>query len=163
MKFCPTFLLILMCLAGCASHPRITYNPEKIPSFLEKTIKGKYEYVFNAAQISLSGYPIAVSDMEAGILKTDIIKGEQMWHPPHLDKREFFGHRYTISIQLLKIKDKEAVQVTIIKDIEHKKNFFAEYQKVKTDGLEEIALLYRIQRELIFQKISNTQPENPPQ
>jgi len=50
-----------------------------------------------------------------------------------------------------------------MKDMEHKKNFFTEYQKIKTDGLEEIALLYRIQRELIFQKISNTQPENSPQ
>ena len=156
-------LLVLMCLIGCASHPRIAYNPKKVPSFLEKTIEGKYEYVFNAAQISLSNYPVAVSDMDTGILKTDFIKGEQMWHPPHLDKKDFFGHRYTINIQLLKIQNKEAVQVTITKDIEHKRNFFAEYQKVKTDGLEEIALLYRIQRELIFQKMLNVQQEDPPQ
>ena len=162
MKFYIHFsLLILLAiyLVGCTSpDSQGVYSANQAPSFLQRVIKGKYEHVFNAAQLSLANYPIAVSDMEAGILKTGIIKNEQMWQPPLLDKRTLFGHRYKINIQLLKVKDRKAVQVTIIKDIEHKKNFFTEYQKVKTDGLEEVALFYRIRRELSLQKkINNPQ------
>ena len=84
-----------------------------------------------------------------------------MWQAPFLDKRTLFGHRYTINMQLLKVKGREAVQVTIIKDIEHKRNFFEEYQKVKTDGLEEMALFYRIQRELLIQRKINESQKKP--
>ncbi len=157
------FLLILLTvyLAGCTSHhSQRVYDAEKA-SFLQRAIKGKYEQVFHAAQLSLANYPIAVSDMEAGILRTGIIKNEQMWLPPFLNKQALFGHRYTVSIQLLKIKGKEAVQVTIVKDMEHKRSFFEEYQKVKTDGLEEIALFYRMRRELLLQKKINGSQENP--
>ena len=129
--------------------------------FLQKTIKGKYEQIFHAAQLSLAGYPIAISDMEAGVLKTGIIRNEQMWLPPFLNKRILFGHRYTVSIQLLKVKGKDIVQVTIVKDMEYKRSFFEEYQKVKTKGLEEIALFYRIQRELLFHRKLNASQKNP--
>ena len=39
--------------------------------------------------------------------------------------------------------------------MEYKRSFFEEYQKVKTKGLEEIALFYRIQRELLFHRKLN--------
>ena len=158
-----SILLLSTCLMGCASHrSQKASDINKAPPFLERTIRGKYEQVFNAAQISLANYPIAVSDIEAGILKTGVIKNEQMWHPPFLDQRTRFGHRYTINIQVLKIKGKqEAVQLTIVKQMEHKRNFLEEYQKVKTNGLEEIALFYRIRRELLFQKKFNAPPKSP--
>ena len=165
MKFYThSFLLILLAiyLAGCTSyHSQGVYDAERASPFLQRVVKGKYEQVFHAAQLSLSNYSIAVSDMNAGILRTGIIRNDQMWLPPFLNKRMLFGHRYTINIQLLKIKDREAVQVTIVKNIEHKRNFLEEYQKVKTDGLEEIALFYRIRRELLFQRKINTPQESP--
>ena len=157
---CLSLVILVIFLIGCTNSSQKIYDVNKAPSFLERIVKGKYEDVFSAAQISLANYPIAVNDMEAGILKTGVIKNEQMWHPPFLDKRTLFGHRYTVSIQLLKIQGKEAVQVTIIKQIEHKKNFFEEYQKVKTNGLEEMALFYRIRRELLLQKKLNPSQKN---
>ena len=150
---CFSLVVLVIFLMGCASST--PYNVNKAPSFLERVVKGKYEDVFQAAQVSLANYPIAVNDIEAGILKTGIITNEQMWHPPFLDKRTLFGHRYTISIQILRVKGREAVQVTIIKRMEHRKNFFEGYQEVKTNGLEEIALFYRIRRELLIQKNLN--------
>ena len=146
--------VIFTYLIGCSSSSSrfIQYNPKRVPSFLEKTLQGDYTQVFKSAQISLANYPIAVSDMESGILKTKFVQNEQMWQAPHQKTPQLSGYRYTLTIQILKVKDSKSVQVTITKDIEHKKDFISEYKKIKTDGLEEITLFYRIQRELLFRQ-----------
>ena len=78
-------ILLVTYLAGCTSyHSQGVYDAQGVSPFLQKTIKGKYEQIFHAAQLSLAGYPIAISDMEAGVLKTGIIRNEQMWLPPFL-------------------------------------------------------------------------------
>ena len=139
-------------LMACSSNPSYiaSYNPKKVPDFLERTIPGDYVQVFKAAQIALNNYPIAISDMESGILKTNYIQNEQIWQPPY--HNQLSEYRYTLSISILRVKNKKAIQITIVKDMEHKRNFISEYKKIKTDGLEELTILYRINREILFQR-----------
>lgn len=141
-------------MVGCASSSITIYDPQQVRPHLEKNIPGEYEQVFKAAQMSLADYPIEVNDMEAGFLQTTFIKNEQAWSPPHLGRKLPGGFRYTLSIQVLRLKNEKMSKIIITKSMQHKKNFFAKYRPVKTDGLEEIALLYRIQRELWLQSIA---------
>ena len=142
---------ILLLTIGCASSEITIYNPRQVVPSLQKSIPGTYEQVFKATQISLADYPIEINDMEAGFLQTTFIRNEQVWIPPHFKGKSSAGYRYTISIQLLRLRNKNRTQVIITKNIEFKSDFFANYKPIKTDGLEEIALLYRIQRELWLQ------------
>jgi hypothetical protein len=44
------------------------------------------------------------------------------------------------------------VKVTLTKKIEVKRDFFSEPKPLETDGLEEMVLFYRIERELIIEE-----------
>lgn len=147
----PITITLAILLTGCATSSFV-YDPKNVKAALEKNIKGEYEQVFKAAQISLADYPIEVSDMESGYLQTAYIRNEQLWQPPHLEGGQKGGYRYQLHIQILRVRRKGMTKVIITKNKQYKKDFFSTYKPVKTDGLEEIALLYRIQRELWFQQ-----------
>ncbi len=147
-------ILLFITLAGCARTPVQEYDPRKAAGPKQKVFENKYDQVWRAVQLALSNYPVRVNDMDSGVLETDFIRGQTAWVSPHRKQQIPSGLRYKVIVRVLKGKMSggKAIQVTILKRIEFQKDFFSRYSPVKTDGLEEIAILYRIERELLIQR-----------
>lgn len=113
-----------------------------------------YEKVWRAAQFALSGYPLAVNNIDTGKLETDEIKGFDIWKPPHEKKEPGSGMRSRIDILVSKgrAKGRPSVRVRIDKKIEVQKDFFSDVESLQSDGFEEKVILYRIQRELAIER-----------
>ncbi len=96
-------------------------------------------------------YTIANENTDTGIIETEYIKGVDGWLAPDQKKAPSAGLRYKLTLTLSKGKTdgRESTRVTIEKRIEVLKDFFSEPQILETDGLEEAALFYRMERELI--------------
>jgi hypothetical protein len=156
IKFRSTFLTasLVLGLLGCTSPDVQEYDAAKASGPKQKVFEENFEKIWRAAQLALSNYPIRVNDMESGVIESDFIRGDDLWKSPIRGKPLPNGLRYKVIIRILKgsISEKAANQVTVLKRIEFKKDFFSEYEAVKTDGLEEIAILYRIERELVIQQ-----------
>lgn len=135
---------------GCA-EPRVkpaTRNGAPVSQVFQE----EYDKVWIATQRALIAYPIRVNDTESGILETDAIKGDTIWTPPNATRRLPGSLKYKIMVNLVRGKQKaeeiKAVRVTILKRIEHQKDFFAPIERVQSDGYEETSIIYRIGREL---------------
>ncbi|MCB0362431.1 MAG: hypothetical protein KDD35_06905 [Bdellovibrionales bacterium] len=142
------FVWIFPIISGCALFAD---NKEPPPSFgpREQVYYAEFDQVWRATQIALSKYPIKINNLDLGILETDTVKGYKAWMPPHKSSASG-GLSYNINVRVVKggVENRPAVRVTIIKEIELKRDFFAEVQRLPSDGLEERSLLYRIGREL---------------
>lgn len=114
-----------------------------------KVFYASYDNVWRAAQLALK-YPVAVNNMDNGLLETDFIKADDGFIPPSDSKIPSSGIRYKITMILVKgkVDGRESVRVTINKLIEKKRDFFADAETLPTDGLEEMVLFYRMEREL---------------
>lgn len=122
---------------------------------LEKVFDETYETVWKAAQLALSKYSIRVNDMDSGIFETQSIHGDKAWLSPNVEKAISGGQRYKISVRILKGTKKSgapATKVIILKRAEIQRDFFSEVEKLPSDGLEELAIMYRIERELEIAK-----------
>ena len=110
--------------------------------------------VWKSCLIVLGKYPLKSYDEESGVIETDFIKGEDAWISPHKKKYVPGGYRYKLNLRVIKGKanNKNATKVIVLKQSELQKDFFAEPEKIQSDGLEELALLYRIERELALEK-----------
>lgn len=146
---------------GCA-HP--ANNRAKVEAQKKQALIGKYkahdrtytasvENVWKAAQKSLK-YPIAIDNMENGILETDWIKGEDAFVPAHETNQPSSGVRSKITVRVLRGKKqgKDATRVTVTKQIERQRDFFDDGENLDTDGWEEKIILYRIDRELAIDR-----------
>ncbi len=148
------FIWITGCSLFSAPKPEMEDHKEAI----RKTFPDNYDNVFKAARIALSKYRLAVDDYESGILQTSYILRENIWLPPHRQQKNKNRLRNQIKIIVLKGRSsqhKNATQVLIHKNISQKKNFFEPLKSISSDGLEELSLLYRIERELDIEKKLN--------
>ena len=104
--------------------------------------------------MALQKYPIQVSDMDKGILETNVIKGHHIWRPPHDMRRWGSGLRCKLKVQIIKgeINGRTAIKVSIHKELTLKRDFFSDVESIPSDGLEEASILYRIDRELQIDK-----------
>jgi hypothetical protein len=109
-----------------------------------------YEDVEVALRQSMNRYPQKVDNTEAGIFETDFIKGEARFKPPHKIVNYPPGYRYRLLVRLVRGRTDErpAIKVQITKKVEVVRDFFSDADSLKTDGLEEQVILYRIGREL---------------
>lgn len=162
--FCRAFIalsLSTLFASGC-SHPannRAKAEAEKKQALIAKykahdrTYTASAESVWKAAQKSLK-YPIAIDNMENGILETDWIKGEDAFVPAHETKQPSSGVRSKITVRVLRGKKqgKDATRVTVTKQIERQRDFFDDGEGLETDGWEERIILYRIERELAIDR-----------
>jgi hypothetical protein len=91
--------------------------------------------------------------MDLGVLETDEIKGYKVWMPPHRASSSG-GLSYKLNVRVVKgsVEGRQSVRVTVMKDLELKKDFFADTKKLPSDGLEEKSILYRVRRELLIDK-----------
>jgi hypothetical protein len=144
-------LLICLLLTSCASSTSVSKAKNTSKPIYQKIFYFPYDNVWRAAQLALK-YPIAVNNMDHGVLETDFIKADDGFTPPGLEQPPSSGIRYKISLILAKgkVEGREGIRVTINKQVEKKRDFFSEAESLPTDGLEEKILFYRIERELII-------------
>lgn len=138
-------------LAACSSKPPTVSKTKEAKFNYQKVYYYTYDNVWRAAQLSLK-YPIAVNNMDHGILETDFIKADDGFIAPIEDKIPSSGVRYKITLTLSKgkVDGREGVRVNIAKLVEKKRDFFSETETLVSDGLEEKVIFYRMERELII-------------
>ena len=146
-----TLFLVVSVLASCAFSPpseQAAYSPK------ERVYFRPYDEVWRATQLAFANYPIKMNNMDLGITETDYVKGDRIWSPPHLKNKTSTGVKYQITARIIagRSKKRRGTKVSVFKKVEKRRDFFAEVEKIPSDGLEENALLYRIGREI---KIEN--------
>lgn len=150
-------LALFACLSFTACQQGSTYSGDKkrqkemIEKYRphEKTFTAEPDSVWKAAQKALK-YPIAVDNIDQGILETDWIRGEDGFVAAHEKKELSEGMRSKITLRILKGKrnQRTVTRVTVTKKIERQRDFFDDGQSLDSDGWEEKIILYRIEREL---------------
>lgn len=162
------YLIMAFIFSSCGSTGG-TKKAERLVQKLsyQKVYLGSYDQVWRAAQLSLK-YPIAVNNMDHGVIETEVIDaGEGFLPPGSASKKPVDGITYKINLFLTKgkVKGKESVRVNVKKIIERKKDFFAEDEKIESDGIEEGIILYRISRELVIDEAikKSQEPASAPQ
>lgn len=162
------FIVLPMVLSGCAEVQTPPENPQGEVSAApkQKVFAERFEEVWLACQRALARYPIKINDMDSGVLETDQVRGENAWVSPHIKKTPAGGRRYVLTVNVVKGRvdadGKSAVRVTISKRAELQKDFFSTAERISSDGLEESALLYRVERELqINRALKRSQSSEP--
>ena len=140
-------------LTACAlfedrAGPPTYYGPR------EQTYYANFEEVWRAANLSLQAYPLRISNMDQGILETDVIHGYKVWIPPFKSDVNSAGQTYHLTLRVVKgaLENHQATNVVLLKDTEVQVDFFSDPRAVPSDGLEEKALLYRIGREIQIER-----------
>ena len=157
-------------LSSCTT----TENKVSIREF-SRVFKAPYESVWRATQQALLNYPMNVNNMDTGNLQTLYITGKYRYKAPHQKKKRLAsGYQYRINVNI--IRSDQLAKVVVNKQVRLQKSFFAEPEELGTDGFEEKAILYRIKRELLVEKLikrqiekkktrqpkkSSTQPKSP--
>ena len=151
-------MLELSLLTGCASIPDLTSRHESAQKLFKKTTNQKvffypFDNVWRATLLTIK-YPLTNSNIDTGMIETEFVKGIEGWQPPVNNETPSSGLQYKLNLSLVKgmINSKETVKVTLTKKIEVKRDFFSEPKPLETDGLEEMVLFYRIERELIIEE-----------
>ena len=154
LKKAMALLLWPLLFSACVEEPISTKNADRLvtKNTYQKIYFSSYDSVWRAAQLALH-YPIAINNMDNGVLETDWIRAVDGFTPPTAAKPPSQGVRYKIQLNLVKgrIDHRESVRVTIVKKIEKQRDFFSDPENQETDGLEEKVLFYRIERELIIE------------
>jgi hypothetical protein len=147
------FVLILgATLTACAHTEKKVEAGE--PAAVEEVFFADPELVDRAISQVMVKYPQKISNLEAGVLETDYIKGDARFQPPHRTITYGSGYRYRIFIHTVrgKTNGKSAIKVQVVKKVEQQRDFFADPEDLKSDFLEEKAILYRIGREIKIDK-----------
>ncbi|GIL18761.1 MAG: hypothetical protein BroJett040_25120 [Oligoflexia bacterium] len=133
---------------GCSARPT---KPEKTKKYThQKVFYYNFDAVWRAAQLTLK-YPIAVNNMDNGVLETDWIRGADGFVAPTATEPSS-GLKYKIIMNIVKGKTegRPSVKVTIVKRMERQRDFFSESEVLESDSLEEKVLMYRIEREILI-------------
>jgi hypothetical protein len=146
----------VLCFLTACSTPSTTPNSLKESAEPQERILGEsYDDVWRAVQLAMGNYPIKVNNQDAGVLETEVIRGDSAWVSPGQKRPQTGGFRYRIIVRVIKGRTERnmpAAQVTILKMAELQRDFFSAYERIPSDGLEELALMYRIEREISIEK-----------
>lgn len=149
-----TLFLLSLLTFSCAQAPTKKVNPAlKKLEPTERIFNTNMETIWKAAQRSIK-YPLAVDNMETGILETEWVRSEDGFMPAHSEVQPSSGLKFKILVRVLRGKrqQKDAIRVTVAKHIERQKDFFADEEVIESDGWEEKVLLYRIDREIAIEE-----------
>lgn len=148
-----TVLILLFLTTSCSIFDS---KAESVDQIIEKASHQKiflapYDQVWKVAHTSLK-YTIAAENQDFGTIETDFVKAVDGWIPPYKKKPDNPGARYKLTFTFAKgeTNKKESTRVTIEKKIEAFKNIISDTQVIASDGSEEKALFYRMERELII-------------
>ena len=141
--------LLAFVFSGCASATQ-KLEAKQSDGPYSRVYYANYEDVEIALKQAMIRYPQKIDNTEAGIFETDYLKGEARFKPPHKPAVFSPGYRYRILVRLVRGRtdEKSAIKVQITKKPEVVRDFFSDADSVKSDGLEEQVILYRIGREL---------------
>jgi len=164
MRFLLPALLLPVVFSGCSLLEK---QPESIDQIIQKASNQKiffanYDIVWKSAHTAIK-YTIASENQDFGVIETDYVKSVDGWLPPDKTKPEYKSARYKLTFTFAKGKTdgRESTRITIEKKIEVFKDFISETQIIPSDGLEEMALFYRIEREIIIgQALKRAATEN---
>lgn len=133
------------------------------PETFKRTVSGpqssnipaSYDSVWKASLQTMGKYPLRTYDQETGVIETDFIRGDNVWLPPYKKKYIPGGYRYKINLKLIKVRSSKEnyVRVVVLKQPELQRDFFSTPEKIPTDGLEELAIIYRIEREIEINRL----------
>lgn len=149
---------LLLCagltISGCSLFERQSDSADKIiqKASKQKIFYAPYDLVWKAAHLSIK-YTIASENQDFGVIETDYVKAVDGWLPPDKTKPDYKSARYKLIFTFakgMKKDGKEPTRLTIEKKVEIFPDFISEKQIVPSDGLEELALFYRIEREIII-------------
>lgn len=132
-------------LVGCVS-----INPNHRP-VTETVFRGSMDQVWMATEKTLANYPISESNRDSGVLKTDFLRGPQCWQSPKQSEKYSAGVRCSLTLQLIKIPH-NGIRVRVNKSLQMMRDFISEPEDIDNDGMEEMMILYRIDRELTIAK-----------
>lgn len=132
-------------LIGCVS-----INPNHKP-ISETVFRGSMDQVWMATEKTLANYPISESNRDSGVLKTDFLRGPQCWQSPKEAEKYSAGVRCSLTLQLIKISN-NGIRVRVNKSLQMMRDFISGPEDIKSDGMEEMMILYRIDRELTIAK-----------
>jgi hypothetical protein len=117
----------------------------------EQVYNSSYDDVWKAVNLVLQPYPLRVSNMDQGILETDILRGDKAWISPFAKSAGSSGETYKLIIRVIR-GSTHNTKVTIQKDSQIQSDFFSDPKPLPSDGMEEKAVLYRIARELQIER-----------
>lgn len=145
--------LTLLFLSGCGILSPAAESPDQIieKASHQKIFLAPYDQVWKAAHTALK-YTIASENQDFGTIETDFVKAVDGWTPPYKKKPDYPSARYKLNFTFAKgeTKGKESTRVTIEKRIEVFKNIISDTESIASDGTEEKAIFYRMERELII-------------
>ncbi|MBC87244.1 MAG: hypothetical protein CL677_08710 [Bdellovibrionaceae bacterium] len=150
---------------GCAGFDK---TPTPTLSFLShsKLYRGSYDKVWRSIQIALSSYPIKVNNIDTGLIETRSVADNEIFKVPFEDSKASNGRRYIIKIRVIRMvpkdgnEQKSAVKVIVKKDITLKRDFFAAPERLRSNGIEEKTILYRVGRELLIDRVIEKAAQN---
>lgn len=139
--------------SGCSLFEK---QPESIDKIIQKSSNQKvflanYDIVWKAAHSAIK-YTIASENQDFGVIETDYVKSVDGWLPPDKSKPDFKSGRYKLIFTFARGKTdgRDSTRITIDKKIEVFRDFISETQVIPSDGLEELTLFYRIEREIVI-------------
>ena len=147
-----SFLLFVL-FTSCSLFEK---QPESVDRIIQKASQQRIFFasndIFWKAAHTVIKYTIASENQDFGVIETDFIKAVDGWLPPDQTKPEFKSARYKLIFNFAKgrTEGRESTRVTIEKKIEVFKDFISETRVIPSDGLEELSLFYRIEREIII-------------
>jgi len=150
------FILSFSGLLGCAVFKE-SRGPDPVAGPVEKVFYGTFEEVWRATQLALqspTSYPLRINNMDTGFLETEPLKGSLAWRPAHINESYSSGYSYRLVIRVIRgdMAGNKAFKVSVLKDAQIQRDFFANPEHVPSDGLEEKMLLYRVERELVIDR-----------
>lgn len=148
-----TFLTLIAQLSACALFEE-RRGPPALVTPKEQVYYATFEEVWRATNLVLQPYPLRISNMDQGLLETDMIRGFKIWTPPYKGAGAKSGESYRLILHVVRgnFEGKPATKVTINKDAQVSVDFFSDPKSVPSTGLEESALLYRIGREILVDR-----------
>ncbi len=147
-----TLLIGAAASVSCAAFKQRS-GPEPVGLPQERVFYGTFDDVWRAMQMALqapTSYPLRINNMDTGMIETEQVKGTMVWSPPHLEQPSGGGYSYRLTLRLIKgsLSGRQAYKVTVQKQAQIQRDFFAEPEPVASDGLEETVILYRVEREM---------------
>lgn len=118
----------------------------------ETVFRGPMDNVWMAAEKALANYPISESNRDSGVLRTDFLRGSQCWQSPNQNEKYSAGVRCSLSLQLIKLPHNGGIKVRVNRNLQLIRDFISEPENIFNDGMEEVNILYRIDRELSIEK-----------
>ncbi len=153
---CNSFLILVLLAAlstSCSLFAPRSETPEQLLERVshQRIFLAPYDKVWRAAHTALK-YTIASENQDFGTIETDFVKAVDGWIPPYKERPDYPGARYKLTFTFAKgeTKGKESTRVTIEKRIEAFRNIISDSHKIDSDGTEEKAIFYRMERELVI-------------